>query len=95
MHEVYEKTIKDKTEYLYKRLELNVKLSEELGVSIYSFPMKYHHIEDEKYFSNRNYIGQHWNRKYIRVIQAILNSTKGKASMGKEFFYKAFEKDIE
>lgn len=78
---------------LYWRLKLNVELCEELGVSIYSFPMKYHPIEDPKYFSNRDYIGPKWNRKYIRTIQAILNSTKGKVGKGKVFFEKAFGKD--
>ena len=52
--------------------------------------MKYHPIEDPDYFSNRDYIGKHWNRKFIRTIQAVLNSTKGKVGKGKEFFEKAF-----
>ena len=55
--------------------------------------MKYHPIEDPKYFSNRDYIGVNWTRKSIRTIQAILNSTKGKVGRGKEFFQKAFGKD--
>ena len=80
---------------LYWRLKLNVDLCEELNVSIYSFPMKYHPIEDPDYFSNRDYIGNHWNRKYIRTIQAVLNSTKGKVGKGKEFFEKAFGKNEE
>ena len=80
---------------LYWRLKLNVDLCEELNVSIYSFPMKYHPIEDPDYFSNRDYIGKHWNRKYIRTIQAVLNSTKGKVGKGKEFFEKAFGKNEE
>lgn len=75
---------------LYWRLKLNVELSEELDVSIYSFPMKYHPITNPKYFSNRDYIGKEWNRKFIRTIQAVLNSTKGKVGKGKEFFEKAF-----
>ncbi|WP_160684295.1 hypothetical protein [Clostridium sp. C2-6-12] len=75
---------------LYKRLRLNVDLCEELGANIYSFPMKYHPIEDPDYFSNRDYIGKHWNRKFIRTIQAILNSTKGKVGKGHTFFCKAF-----
>lgn len=74
----------------YKRLKLNVELCEELGANIYSFPMKYHPIEDPKYFSNRDFIGKHWNRKFIRTIQAILNSTKGKVGKGYSFFCKAF-----
>ena len=74
---------------------MNVDLCEELGVSIYSFPMKYHPIEDPDYFSNRDYIGIHWNRKFIRTIQAVLNSTKGKVGRGHSFFCKAFGKDEE
>lgn len=80
----------DKPIELYWRLKLNVELCEELGASIYSFPMKYHPIEDPDYFSNRDYIGVHWNRKFIRTIQAILNSTKGKVGKGHDFFCKAF-----
>lgn len=80
---------------LYKRLRLNVDLCEELGASIYSFPMKYHPIEDPEYFSNRDYIGKNWNRKFIRTIQAILNSTKGKVGKGFSFFCKAFGENEE
>ncbi len=83
----------DKPIELYWRLKLNVELCEELGVSIYSFPMKYHPIEDPDYFSNRDYVGIHWNRKFIRTIQAILNSTKGKVGKGYSFFCKAFGKN--
>lgn len=81
---------KDKPVELYKRLKMNVELCEELNVSIYSFPMKYHPIEDPKYFSNRDYIGEHWNRKFIRAVQAVLNSTKGKIGSGLDFFEEAF-----
>lgn len=80
---------------LYRRLKLNIDLCEELDVSIYSFPMKYHPIQDPKYFRDRTYIGKHWNRKFIRSIQAILNSTKGKVGRGKTFFEKAFGHDEE
>lgn len=86
---------KDEPIDLYRRLRFNVELCEELDISIYSFPMKYHPLrkenDTEKDFShNRDYIGQHWNRKYIRAIQAILNSTKGKVGRGKSFFLEAF-----
>jgi hypothetical protein len=40
----------DKPEELYYRLEMNVKLCEELDASIYSFPMKYHPINDPEFF---------------------------------------------
>jgi hypothetical protein len=75
---------------LYKRLKLNVELCDELNISIYSFPMKYHPIEDPAYFSNRDFTGENWNRKYIRTVQAVLNSTKGKIGKGVSFFNKAF-----
>ena len=85
----------DKPEELYYRLKLNVDLCDELNASIYSFPMKYHPIQDEKYFKNRDFTGKYWNRKFIRTIQAILNSTKGKIGKGSSFFYKAFGSNID
>lgn len=83
---------------LYKRLEINVKMCDDLDVNIYSFPMKYHPLRNEAGFSedyshNRDYIGMHWNRKYIRAVQAVLNSTKGQIGRGKSFFYEAFGHD--
>lgn len=85
----------DKPEELYYRMRLNVDLCEELGVSIYSFPMKYHPITDPDYFRNRNFIGKYWNRKFIRAIQAVLNATKGKIGKGMSFFNRAFGKNID
>jgi hypothetical protein len=89
---------KDQPIDLYRRLRINVELCEELGINIYSFPMKYHPIRketnaEEDFSHNRDYIGVHWNRKYIRAVQAILNSTKGKVGKGLSFFYEAFGKD--
>jgi hypothetical protein len=89
----------DHPDELYERLRINVDLCDKLGVSIYSFPMKYHPIRKvpemvEDFSHNRDYIGIHWNRKYIRAIQAILNSTKGKIGKGTSFFKKAFGNDI-
>jgi len=85
----------DKPEELYERMKINVDLCEELGVTIYSFPMKYHPIDDPEYFHNRDYIGKHWNRKFIRAIQAVLNATKGKIGRGRTFFEEAFGRDVE
>ena len=85
----------DKPEELYHRLRMNVDLCEELGASIYSFPMKYHPINDKEFFMNRDYIGKHWNRKFIRAVQAVLNSTKGKIGKGVEFFEEAFGRDVD
>lgn len=85
----------DKPEDLYNRMRLTVDLCEELDASIYSFPMKYHPINDAEFFKNRNYIGKHWNRKFIRAIQAVLNSTKGKIGKGLSFFEEAFGSDLD
>lgn len=80
---------KDKPVELYKRMEINVLLCDELNVNIYSFPMKYHPLFGE-HSHDRNFIGEHWNKKYIRAIQAVLNSTKGMIGRGTTYFYKAF-----
>lgn len=80
---------KDKPVELYHRMRINVDLCEDLKVNIYSFPMKYHPLRDV-HSHDRDYIGEHWNRKYIRAVQAILNATKGKIGRGVSFFEKAF-----
>ncbi len=85
----------DKPDDLYYRMRINVDLCEELGVTIYSFPMKYHPIDDPEFFRNRDYIGKHWCRKFIRAVQAVLNATKGKIGKGKDFFEEAFGRNIE
>lgn len=84
----------DEPDDLYTRMEINVNLCEELDVNIYSFPMKYHPLFGE-HSHDRNYIGQHWNKKYIRAIQAVLNRTKGMIGRGTTYFNKAFGNNIE
>jgi len=88
---------KDKPRDLYRRLKLNIDLCKELDINIYSFPMKFHPITGKDRF-NRDFLGKHWNRKYIRAVQAVLNAIKGKVGSGKvdkgkEFFEKAFGKN--
>lgn len=86
---------RDHPDELYERMRLNVDLCEDLGIAIYSFPMKYHPIDDPDYFRSRDFIGQpHWNRKFIRAVQAVLNSTRGKIGKGKTFFEAAFGKNL-
>lgn len=67
---------------------------EKYNIDIYSFPMKFHPIFGD-YHLNRDYLGEHWNRKFIRAVQVILNATKGKIRKGKSFFYKAFGQNEE
>lgn len=85
----------DSPDDLFYRMKLNIDLCDELGVKIYSFPMKFHPIDDPEHFQNRDYIGKQWNRKFIRSVQAVLNSTKGKIGRGKSFFEEAFGGNIE
>lgn len=75
-------------------MKINVELCEKLGVTIDSFPMKYYLTNDSEFFKNRDYLGKHWNRKCIRAVQAVLNSTKGKIGRGVEFFEEAFGRDL-
>jgi hypothetical protein len=60
--------------------------------------MKYIPLEP----TGRDFIGKHWNRKFIRAIQAIINVTKGivaPATRGHNdkgnFFEKAFGKNLD
>ena len=86
---------KDTPEDFYERIRINVELCAELDVQIYSFPMKYQPIFDPKYFRSRDFIGKHWNKKFIRAIQCILNSTSGKIGRSMEFFEIAFGKNLD
>lgn len=81
---------KDKPEDLYERLRVNIKLNEELGIQIFSFPMKYSPINE----TDRTYIGANWCKKSIRAISAILQVTKGVVAAGSSFFYKAFGNNL-
>lgn len=82
---------KDKPEDLYERLRVNIELNKELGIQIFSFPMKYSPISE----TDRTYIGANWCKKSIRAISAILQVTKGVVAAGSSFFYKAFGNNLE
>ena len=86
----------DTPDELYKRLEINQALSVKYDVHIYSFPMKYVPLDPE----GRHHMGKHWNRKFIRAIQAIINVTKGIVAPSRntekgDFFKKAFGRNLE
>jgi len=81
----------DTPEELYERLRINIDLNKELDLKIFSFPMKYIPINAK----DRTYIGKHWNRKFLRTIQVILNVTHGAVMPKLDFFEKAFGKNLE
>lgn len=82
---------KDKPEDLYERLRINIELNRELGIKIFSFPMKYSPIDQ----IDRSYIGKNWTKKSVRAISGMLNVTKGLVAAGSDFFHKAFGKNLE
>lgn len=85
---------KDRPEDLYNRMKINIDLSAELGIEIYSFPMKYIPLFGEE-AKHRKYIGKNWNKKFIRAIQAISNATRGIVPAGRSFFERAFGSSVE
>ena len=71
---------------LYERMLLNVKLNEELGIRIYSFPMRYQPTDRP----DRGFVGEKWSRYALRSMQVILQATHGIVSGNPDFFYRAF-----
>jgi hypothetical protein len=80
---------KDTPDDFYKRLRVNIELNEELGLSIFSFPMKFVPLNAK----DRKYIGPNWTKTRLRGIQCILHATHGVVGPRKQFFEKAFGKN--
>ena len=55
-------------------------------VSAFSFPMKYAPIDR----TDREYVGQHWLKKYLSAMNVILNVTKGVIAKEQDFFERAY-----
>jgi hypothetical protein len=71
---------------LFERMRLNVTLNEELGVRVWSFPMRYQPTDRP----DRGHIGEKWRRYQLRSIQIILQATHGVVSGEPSFFKRAF-----
>ena len=71
---------------LFERMRLNVTLNEELGVRIWSFPMRYQPTDRP----DRGHIGEKWSRYQLRSMQIILQATHGIVSGEPTFFKRAF-----
>jgi hypothetical protein len=76
---------------LWQRININTQLRSELGLSIFSFPMKYSPIS----MTDRKYVGKHWNKKYLRAINDVLLVKKGIVSSNRSFVEKAFGKNLD
>lgn len=76
----------DSPEDLYDRMRLNIDLNLELGIRIFSFPMRYQPTN----MKDRSHIGEKWSRYELRAMQIILQATHGIVSGSPQFFDRAF-----
>ena len=72
----------DTPEDLYERMRLNIALNEELGIRLWSFPMRYQPVT----LKDRSHVGINWNRYYLRSFQIMLQATRGIISGNPPFF---------
>lgn len=77
---------KDTPADLYERMKLNIALNEELGIRIFSFPMRYQPTD----LKDRTHVGEHWTRYSLRCMQIILQATHGIVSGAPQYFRRAF-----
>ena len=74
---------------LYERMRLNITLNEELGVRIWSFPMRYQPVN----LKNRSHVGKNWTKYQLRSFQIMLQATRGVVSGNPSFFMRAYGED--
>jgi hypothetical protein len=72
-------------------MKFNIDLNVELGIRIFSFPMRYQPID----LKDRSHIGNNWHRFYLRSMQIILQATHGIVSGAPEYFKGAFGENSE
>jgi hypothetical protein len=82
---------KDHPTDFYDRLRINLDLNEELGLQIFSFPMRYVDLKSKnRLTSTPGNIGENWNVKFLRAIQCVLIRTRGLVGTKIDYFLKAF-----
>ena len=74
---------------LYERMRLNIRMNEELGIRIWSFPMRYQPLT----LKDRSHVGERWNRYFLRSFQIMLQATRGIVSGNQAFFMRAYGED--
>ena len=74
---------------LYERMRLNIAMNEQLGIRIWSFPMRYQPVT----LKDRSHVGKNWNRYYLRSFQIMLQATHGVVSGSPSFFVHAYGRD--
>lgn len=82
----------DTPEDFYERLRINIELNEELGLSIFSFPMRYIPLNAK----SRGHIDNpHWTHRQLRGVHCILHASRGVVGPKRPFFEAAFGKDAD
>ncbi len=76
---------------LHQRMKLNIALNVELGIRIWSFPMRYQPVT----LKDRSHVGKHWNAYFLRSFQIMLQATHGVVSGNPQFFSRAYGDDHE
>ena len=76
---------------LFQRMRFNVTLNEELGVRVWSFPMRYQPTDRP----DRGHVGEKWSRYQLRSMQIILQATHGVVSGQPTYFKRAFGDKLE
>lgn len=71
---------------LYERLRINIRLNEELGIRIWSFPMRYQPVT----LKDRSHVGPKWIWYWLRSFQIMLQATHGVVSGNPSYFNHAF-----
>lgn len=74
---------------LYERMRLNITLNNDLGIRIWSFPMRYQPV----YLKDRSHVGKNWTRYQLRSFQIMLQATRGVVSGNPSFFMRAYGED--
>lgn len=76
----------DSPKDLYLRMRLNIDLNMELGLRIWSFPMRYQPVT----MKDRSHVGKKWRRYQLRTLQLMLQATHGVVSGEPDFFEFAY-----
>jgi hypothetical protein len=63
----------DTPQDFYYRLRASAELSQELGVAVDSFPMRFHPLNRV----DRTYVGKHWTEHKLRAFRVILSAASG------------------
>jgi hypothetical protein len=82
---------KDTPQSFYYRLKVNIELSQQLGIRVTGFPMRFIPMKDVK----RQYVSDGWRWRYLRGIQCVLQATHGMVSPHPDFFAAAFGESYE